>query len=77
MKFIIFLPSNSSDTFYFYGDDDLDFGFATYKLAELFTEALDPGADPWPTFFQSCTILVEATVSGPAEVQLLFPELFI
>ena len=77
MKFIIFTQPRNSATGYFYGDDDLTLGFGTQDLDRLFTTDLDPGVEPWPTFLQSCVILAEATVSGPAEVQLLFPELFI
>lgn len=77
MKFIIFIPPDCLDTGYFYGDDDLELGFATSDLDRLFGHDFDVGVEPWPTFLQSCTILAEATIANPAEVQLLFPELFI
>lgn len=77
MTFIAF--TNNPKFGYFWGDDLLEFGYASSELSEVFNQNFFcSGVEPWPLFFQSCTIHAKHTnLNSPDDVKLLYPELFI
>ena len=77
MTFIIF--TIGSRLGYFWGLDSLDEGYAAEDLHLIFdAEHLCVGVEPWPSFLNSCTIHSKHTnLNSPADVELLYPELFI